>query len=87
MLWDEHLRYESEIQRMDAYRANAMDPAHRPEARAPLVTPGIFAENIEVLAASLRRVREAMRQTGMTPPPLRAGDGPDHRGGGHWWRA
>jgi transcriptional regulator with XRE-family HTH domain len=70
-LWRDHQRIESQIQRMDTYRAHSMDSAHRPPgAQPPLVTPQIFADNIEVLAASLRRVREALRGQGMTPPQL-----------------
>jgi hypothetical protein len=71
-LWREHLRIEGEIERMDTFRAHSMDPAHRLEgARPPLVTPQIFADNIDVLTGALRRVREAMREAGMAPPQLR----------------
>lgn len=68
VLWNEHVRCEDEIARMDAYRASSRDPEDRTN---PLVTPEIFASNIEVLTAALRRVRQIMREQGMTPPHLR----------------
>jgi transcriptional regulator with XRE-family HTH domain len=72
VLWEEQRRYEDAIAQMDAYRATSIDPAHRPSgARAPLVPSDIFAENIEALTTSLRRVRQTMRGLGLTPPPLR----------------
>jgi hypothetical protein len=70
-LWDEQRRYEDAIERMDTYRASSMEPSHRPGGKVPLVTPAIFAEQIEALTASLRRVRQTMRGLGLTPPPLR----------------
>jgi 8-oxo-dGTP pyrophosphatase MutT (NUDIX family)/transcriptional regulator with XRE-family HTH domain len=72
VLWGEHLRIEASIEAMDDYRrASAIHPADRPDGpRPPLVTPGIFVDNIEVLTSSLLRIRQRMREAGMTPPPL-----------------
>lgn len=72
VLWEEHLRIEDAIDQMDDYRASAEQAEHRaPAIRRPLVTPSIFDENIRALTVALRRVRDTMREAGMTPPPLR----------------
>jgi transcriptional regulator with XRE-family HTH domain len=71
VLWNEHTRCEDEIARMDAYRASSRHPRQHPDgATNPRVTPEIFASNIGVLSTALRRVREIMREQGMTPPRL-----------------
>jgi hypothetical protein len=72
VLWNEHVRCEQEIARMDAYRASSRRPREHPDGRTnPMVTPEIFASNIEALTTALRRVRQIMREQGMTPPQLR----------------
>lgn len=60
-LWDEHARYEREIENQEGF---SFTPA------APGATDPIERLRL-TLASSLRRCRQAMRDIGMTPPVLR----------------
>ena len=65
VLWAEHLRCDGliPVQRRWLDSPEAQDPAMK-------ITAGREAQSLQINISALRRIREVMTETGLTPPPL-----------------
>jgi transcriptional regulator with XRE-family HTH domain len=60
MLWSEHWRWDGEIPVIHRFLSDPASPGDGQRER----------DRLELAAAALRRIREVIRGTGLTPPPL-----------------